>query len=108
MPRTNEYGAELDSNGYAPSILDNGSGCFICGSQQAIQRHEIYNNEDRPKCKNLGIWVHLCEQCHTRITHKEAQERYALKVECEPKVLEYYGWTVQDFRQRFRKNYIDE
>jgi len=37
----NEYGVKLDSNGYAPSILNQQSTCLICGRYHTA-RHEVF------------------------------------------------------------------
>lgn len=37
----NEYGVKLDSNGYAPSILNQQPACLICGRYHTA-RHEVF------------------------------------------------------------------
>lgn len=37
----NEYGVKLDSNGYAPSILNQQPTCLICGRYHTA-RHEVF------------------------------------------------------------------
>lgn len=50
---TNEYGAPLDRNGYAPSILqDDDSYCLIClgnGYNDPLNRHEVFGGPFRKK-----------------------------------------------------------
>ena len=59
---TNEYGVKLDSNGYAPSIVQyDVDACYICyGCREKLDRHEIYGGANRQKSKRLGLWVTLC------------------------------------------------
>ena len=47
----NEWGAELDRNGYAPSIVQaDTSKCFLCQrSGVKLDRHEIFGNAMRSK-----------------------------------------------------------
>ena len=61
---TNDYGAPLDSNGYAPSIFetDHCLCCFLGASATGanLARHEIFGGPNRQKSKRLGLWVLLC------------------------------------------------
>lgn len=55
----NEYGAELDRNGYAPSIVqeDADECCAICyanGSKDPLNRHERYSAGHA--VKNQSVW----------------------------------------------------
>ena len=43
----NEYGVKLDSNGYAPSILNQQPTCLICGRYHTA-RHEVFYGPYRP------------------------------------------------------------
>lgn len=41
----NEYNMKLDGNGYAKSILQEGSCCHLCGhngSMDKLDRHEVF------------------------------------------------------------------
>ena len=51
----NEWGAELDRNGYAPSIVQaDTSKCFLCHrSGVKLDRHEIFGNAMRNKSKRM-------------------------------------------------------
>lgn len=106
----NEYGVRLDSNGYAPSIVP-GHGewqCYGCGRNRDLERHEIYGGAFRRKSKEYGLWVHLCPLCHRE--GEEAVHRrggYWLKADGQGAAMDTYGWTVDEFRRRFGKNYLD-
>ena len=102
---TNEYGTELDLNGYAPSIMDSGDCCYWCKRCGQLVRHEIYHGAYRSKSKELGLWVHLCPSCHMRLHGQDAQIDRSLKIIGQQRAEAYYGWTAQKFRQRFGKNY---
>lgn len=63
----NEFGACLDKNGYAPSIVTFDTDCcFLCGGQdEKLDRHECFGGAMREKSKRLGLWVPLCHvRCH--------------------------------------------
>lgn len=60
----NEYGAKLDRNGYAPSIIQDEAdeSCFVCyanGYYDPLNRHEAFGGPFRDKSKRLGLWVSL-------------------------------------------------
>lgn len=107
---TNEYGAELDRNGYAPSIVNDGDFCFCClkgGSAFGanLARHEIFGGSRREKSKRLGLWVWLCPTCHAEI-HASGKRTLALHHVGQRAAMEYYGWTADEFRERFGVNYL--
>lgn len=106
----NEYGTEIDRNGYAQSLLST-PGCYFCGRLGDIyhrnQRHEIFHGSlFRERSKNLGCWVTLCPECH-RMLHQTtpAMDRH-LKEAGQRAAMIRYGWSLEDFRKRFGKNYL--
>ena len=107
---TNEYGVTLDRNGYAPSVLNTEPGiCFICLKHTDTARHEIFFGlANRTKSKNYGAWVNLCPKCHDRVHEKDCLYNYDLKRIGQYYVMEHYDWNINDFRERFGKNYEDE
>ena len=103
---TNEYGTELDRNGYAPSILNVGVGCMICQrTNRHLQRHEVFHGANRAKSKSYGLWVNLCMECHNNVHHYPTLDK-GLKREAQRHAMLVYKWTKDDFRRRFGKNYI--
>ena len=111
----NEYGVKLDRNGYAPSILS-GHGEYFCkvcernGTEDRLERHEIFGGSNRDKSKKYGLWVYLCgNSCHRgRLgVHRNADLDFLLKQEAQADAMREYGWSVDDFRARFRNNYLD-
>lgn len=112
---TNEYGAPLDRNGYAPSIIPNHGNerCWLCarnGMLDPLNRHEVFGGAYRQKSKRLGLWVHLCHSdCHQgdNGVHQNAQIAAYLKAEAQKAAMEHYGWTIEEFIQQFGRNYLD-
>jgi hypothetical protein len=81
----NEWGAELDRNGYAPSIVQaDTSKCFLCQrSGVKLDRHEIFGNAMRSKSKRMGLWVSLCHTpCHLTHAHGCAEVMDWLRYGC--------------------------
>lgn len=103
----NECSISLDRNGYAPSIVQDVSGCYYCATQSGkLDRHEIYHGAYRAKSKALGLWVLLCHDCHMTLHHKDAAMDALLKREGQRVAMARYGWSVEVFRARFGKNYL--
>lgn len=73
----------LDSNGYAPSIMETEDGlCFMHKGKCETVRHEIYfGTGNRKVSKANGFWVNICPRCHAYIhANKDTDEE--LKREC--------------------------
>lgn len=102
----NEYGINLDSNGYAPSILSHEKACFICQSNVTV-RHEIFHASLRQKSKAYGLWINVCPIHHQQI-HENADLDRAFKKVAQTNAMKHYGWTTEEFIQRFYKNYKED
>ena len=102
----NEFGVKLDSNGYAPSIMMDCEGCYCCGKMGDLARHEVFHGPNRTKSKALGCWVNLCPTCHDKVHTKNPEMDWQLHWEGQIKAMEYYGWSIKDFRKRFGKSYV--
>ena len=103
---TNEFGVRLDANGYAPSIVQifEDRVCFNCEASGDLARHEIFNGYNRKKSKAYGLWVNLCPRCHMQIhDHSDRSLKVAGQIRC----MAEYGWTVEEFRERFGKSYVE-
>lgn len=98
----------LDRNGYAPSIVqtDNERQCFVCYCNLNTQRHEIFHGSNREKSKMYGLWVNVCPVCHYKIHNGDGTLDKRLKVYGQQTAMTVYGWTEEDFRKRFGKNYL--
>ena len=112
----NEYGAELDRNGYAPIVQEDADECCaVCyanGSKDPLNRHEIFGGAYRRKSKRLGLWVSLChDRCHQNgpnSVHQNAEANRALKVRGQRAAMEKYGWSKEDFIREFGKSYLED
>ena len=100
----NEYGMPLDRNGYAPSILWD-DGCRYCGAPETVRHEVFYGGGRRETCKRLGLWVSACP-AHHELVHNDHETDLDLKQWAQHLAMQYYGWSIEDFRQRFFKSYI--
>ena len=106
MRVVNEYGEPLDSNGYAPSILQHENHCFICYRNMYAQRHEIFHGSNRQKSKEYGLWINVCPVCHNSIHFTDGELDQRLKERGQDAAMAYYGWSTKDFIARFGRNYL--
>jgi hypothetical protein len=110
MPK-NQFGQPLDRNGYSASLLF-GHGpnqCYLCRQYGHAERHEVFGSANRQKSKELGLWVHLCEECHRtgeRAVHRVGTVSRSLKREAQMAAQSFYGWTADKFREQFGKSYL--
>jgi len=100
----NEFGCQLDSNGYAPSLISKESVCFFCRSN-TIVRHELFRNANRDKSKAYGLWVNVCPFHHDML-HNDYDAENAMQKQAEIKALSVYGWNKRKFIEVFGKNYL--
>ena len=105
----NEYGVRLDSNGYAPSILQTDAGvCYACTRYTDTARHEVFGgNGRRPKSKRLGLWVNLCPNCHN-LAHNNQEVISALKKDAQESAMYVYMWDIPKCIKELGKNYLEE
>lgn len=83
--------------------------CFLCGGYGASEWHHIYGGAYRSKSERYGLKVRLHHDCHNEppqgVHHNKEVMDYLHKIG-QVKAMEYYGWTVDEFRAIFGKNYI--
>lgn len=107
-PTHNEYGMHLDSNGYAPTIMQHEPlRCYRCRRYTDTARHEIFGGPLRSKSKQYGLWINVCPTCHALI-HSSGQLQAYYHKQGQLEAMIRYHWTKDDFRSRFYKNYVLE
>lgn len=90
---------------------------FLCGrdgTEDPLDFHHIFggNAADHKKCKRYGLKVRPCRgRCHTfgpEAAHNCAETMRTLRRYGQRKVMIEQGWTVDEFRFHFGKNFLDE
>ena len=94
-------------------IQDDKTRCYICGRSEngdPLDKHHVFGGAMRSKSEKYGLTVYLHHtQCHifgANSVHKNAEINNALKAKVQAKAMKYYGWSVDDFRNKFYKNYL--
>lgn len=114
MSKKNEFGAALDGAGYAPSIMQRGECCALCGRSWGakMDRHEPWGGiANREKSKALGLWVTLCHiGCHEGpgSVHDDAALARELRKDAQRAAMLRYGWSREEWIRRFGKSELSE
>lgn len=82
--------------------------CFLCGRWGATERHHIFGGALRKKSDAYHLTVDLCHDCHNEPggAHYDRAVMQHLHEYGQRKAMEENGWTVEEFRQEFYKNYL--
>ena len=101
----------------ANSIIHiNTARCYLCGGPaeffDPLAKHHIFGGAMRKKSEKYGLTVFLHNnKCHIygdNAVHRNARVNRALQAEAQKAAMEKYGWSVEDFRREFYKNYIED
>ena len=91
---------------YQPSLFygQNDTQCFLCGSRQYINRHEIFfGSAYRKKSQRYGLWVNVCMSCHDKIHFgKDHSLDEHLKKQGQKRFEEFF--SREKFMEEFGKN----
>ncbi len=89
--------------------------CWLCGRNGAadpLDKHHIFGGPNRKLSDRFGLTVYLCHHdCHIfgeDAVHRNAETAQRLHEYGQRKAMEEQGWTVDQFRMVFGKNYLDE
>lgn len=109
----NEFGAQLDRNGYAPSIIQTSGGCYLCRGNGGgkLDRHEPWGAANRQKSKEYGLWVNLCHLgCHEGpgSVHDDAALAREQRKDAQRAAMLRYGWSREEWIARFGKSELSE
>ena len=93
-----------------PTIMDTQKGvCYICGKYCLTHKHHIYGGANRRNSEALGLYVHLCPDCHNmgpNSVHTNILMARWLQEEGQWKYEETH--SREEFMRVFGRNYIDE
>lgn len=83
--------------------------CFLCSCYGPVERHHIFGGALRKKSEQYGLVVELCHWCHNEPpegVHHNVAAMQRLHEYGQRKAMKEQGWTVEDFRREFYKNYL--
>ena len=89
--------------------------CFICKQNPCgdpLDKHHVFFGPMRSKSERYGLTVYIHHsKCHIfgeNAVHVNAEINRALQAFAQKKAMKHYGWSVDDFRKEFYKNYLEE
>lgn len=91
------------------SIIQKEKRCYICGTMNNIHIHEIFFGRNRKKSIEDGCCIYLCGFHHNLSSegiHFNHKLDVMIKKEAEKRWCEYYNKTIDDFRERYGRNYL--
>ena len=87
--------------------------CWLCGrngSVDPLDKHHIFGASNRKKSEKYGLYVWLCHnRCHIfgeYAVHQNKETMELLHRYGQRKAMNEQGWTVDEFRAVFGKNYL--
>ena len=86
--------------------------CYICGRNarsdyHGLDEHHCFFGANRKNSEKYGIKVYIChDKCHLNGVHKDAELNRYLQAKVQKKAMKHYGWSVEQFREIFGKNYL--
>lgn len=91
-------------------ITDDLKHCYVCRTPYNIELHHCIYGKNRKNADKDGLIVPLCMYHHRGITGVHGKKGDKLDTElkqmCQKKWLEYYDKQLEDFIERYRKNYL--
>ena len=92
------------------SILQDEKKCLVCETTQNIHTHEIFfGTANRKKSIEYGLCAYLCGRHHNMSNsgiHFNRTLDLKIKQMAQKKAMEYYDWTIDDFRKVFGKSWL--
>lgn len=95
-------------------IQEDRTHCFICGMNtnlEPLDEHHVFGAANKRKSEKYGLKVYIHHsKCHIfgkNSVHKNAEVDRALKAIAQKIAMRHYGWTIEQFREIFGKNYIE-
>lgn len=89
--------------------------CFLCGRNgqaDRLEKHHIYGGPYRSLSEKYGLVVYLCgDSCHRngkKAAHRCAATAHFLHTYGQKKAMQENGWSIEQFRAVFGKNYLEE
>ena len=80
------------------------------GGLEPLDKHHVFSGAERAKSEKYGltVYLHHCK-CHifgNKSVHRDNEIRFKICAYAQRKAMEYYGWTLDEWMKRFRRNYI--
>lgn len=91
------------------SIIQDEKVCYLTGRADHIEEHHVFGGINRKNSEKYGLKIYLTQDKHKfkkGSIHMDRELSDRVKAEVQKKAMEYYDWTVDEFRLIFGKSYI--
>lgn len=91
------------------SIIQKNKECIVCKTRLDIHIHEVFFGKNRQKSIEDGCCIYLCGTHHNMSNkgiHFDHELDLKMKQQMENAWLKYYNKTIEDFIERYGKNYL--
>lgn len=80
--------------------------CYLCGKRNASDVHHIFEGSNRSASDEYGLTIRICRECHMYIHHfPKSKTAVELKKYAQKKAMEHYGWSIEEWIEKFGKDY---
>ena len=93
------------------SILQKEKECAICGALYELECHHVFGGPLRKLSERHGLKLWLCRKHHTESpegVHHNRELREELQDFAQRAAMKHYGWTMEEWREKFLRNYLKE
>lgn len=77
---------------------------------EPLDEHHVFGGANRKKSEKYGLKIYIHHnKCHIfgeNSVHKNAKVDRAVKKVAQKRAMKRYGWSIEEFREIFGKNYI--
>lgn len=89
------------------SIVQNGERCFFCGRMVGLERHHIFGGvANRPLSEKYGLWVWLCQNCHTGTDGAQYDRKRNRMLKRLGQIAFEARHSHEEWMDIFKKNYL--
>lgn len=89
------------------------SKCYLCGRRdEPLERHHVFFGAFRQRSEEYGLTVKICAlRCHREgenAVHRNSRVCRSLQRKVQAFAMGYYGWTMDEWREKFGKSYLGD
>lgn len=93
------------------SIIQDDNVCYICkkmgfDTPGPEEHHMLHGNANRRLAEKDGLKCQLCSYHHKIVHDTNSEWDKKLQKEAQIRYMEYYEKSVDEFRERYGKNYL--
>lgn len=85
------------------SIIQRTDRCYLCQKCGPLHTYYVFGSTE----DNCGLTVRLCRDCLDHVDkYPEGLTSKELRRHSQRKAMEYYGWSEDEFRQRYGRSVL--